>query len=112
MVQAITSHNISFYVLTYLLFQNILALVLVRHVEYEAVYHRLNMHGVRSPKFIWLHVHTAQLYSLAEAPQLAPSPGIWAHIRGRYWSRTQDRRHLFLTPCIVYTKRLWEHAEI
>jgi hypothetical protein len=27
-----------------------------------------------------------QLYSLAEIPQLYPSPRIWAHIRGRYWS--------------------------
>jgi hypothetical protein len=27
-----------------------------------------------------------QLYSLAETPQLPPSPRIWAHIQGRYWS--------------------------
>ena len=26
------------------------------------------------------------MYSLAETPQLPPSPRMWAHIRGRYWS--------------------------
>jgi hypothetical protein len=31
-----------------------------------------------------------QLYSLAETPQLPPSPRIWAHIRGRYWSAKID----------------------
>jgi hypothetical protein len=32
----------------------------------------------------------AQLNSLAEAPQLSPSPRIRAHIRGRYWSPKID----------------------
>jgi hypothetical protein len=31
-----------------------------------------------------------QLYSLAETPQFPPSPRIWAHIRGRYWSAKLD----------------------
>ncbi len=39
-------------------------------------------YGVGSPKFIW--APCVQLYSLAETPQLPPSPRIWAHIRGRY----------------------------
>ncbi len=33
----------------------------------------------------------AQLYSLAETPKThLPSPGIWAYIRGRYWSAKRD----------------------
>ncbi len=40
----------------------------------------------------------AQLYSLATATP-PPSPRLWAHTRGRYWSLvSQDRRHLFVTP--------------
>jgi hypothetical protein len=31
-----------------------------------------------------------QLYVFAETPQLPPSPRIWAHIRGRYWSAKID----------------------
>jgi hypothetical protein len=38
-----------------------------------------------------------QLYSLAETPQLPPTPRIWAHLRGLYWS-AKERRHLFVTP--------------
>ncbi len=30
------------------------------------------------------------LYSLAETPQLPPSPRIWAHIQGLYWSAKSD----------------------
>jgi hypothetical protein len=37
-----------------------------------------------------------QLVSLAETPQLPPSPRIWAHTRALLVS--QDRRHLFATP--------------
>ncbi len=44
---------------------------------------------VRSLKFIW--APCAQLYSLAETPQLPPTiPRIWAHIRGCYWSAKID----------------------
>jgi hypothetical protein len=46
-------------------------------------------YGVRSPKFFW--APCAQLYSLAETPQPPPpSPRIWAHIPGRYWSAKID----------------------
>jgi hypothetical protein len=46
-------------------------------------------YGVRSPKFIW--ALCAQLYSLAETPQLPPlSPRLWTHLRGRYWSAKID----------------------
>jgi hypothetical protein len=40
-----------------------------------------------------LHVHTTQLYLLAETPQLPPSPlqFFGAHIRGRYWRIGQPR---------------------
>jgi hypothetical protein len=31
-----------------------------------------------------------QLYLMAETPQFPPSPRIWAHIRGRYWSAKID----------------------
>jgi hypothetical protein len=50
-IQVIKLQVITIY-FNFLLFQNTLALVLVRHVQYEAFYHRLNMRGVRSPKFI------------------------------------------------------------
>jgi hypothetical protein len=30
------------------------------------------------------------VYLLAETPQLLPSPRIWAHLRGRYWSAKMD----------------------
>jgi hypothetical protein len=54
-------------------------------------------YGVRYPKFIW--DPCAQLYSLAETPQFPPSSHIWAHnTKGLLVS--QDRRHLFVTPCI------------
>jgi hypothetical protein len=33
---------------------------------------------------------TVVRYSLAEIPQLPPSPHIWAHVRGRYWSAKID----------------------
>jgi hypothetical protein len=44
-----------------------------------------------------------QLYSLAETPQLPPSPRIWAHILGRYWSAKVDAIHC-VTP--------WLHASV
>ncbi len=52
------------------------------------VYHHwLNME-FRCTKFIC--APCVQLYSLAETPQLHPSPRIWALIRGRYWSARID----------------------
>ncbi len=47
----------------------------------------VGIYGVRSPKFIW--TPCVQLYSLAET-RTPPSPHIWAHIRGRYWSAKID----------------------
>ncbi len=47
-------------------------------------------YGVRPPKFIW--APGVQLYSLAETPQLPPSP-VYGLI---YEGASQDRRHLFL----------------
>ncbi len=32
----------------------------------------------------------AQLYSLAETPQLLPSAGIWTQLRESYWSPKMD----------------------
>jgi hypothetical protein len=52
---------------------------------------------VRSPKFIW--APCSQLFSLAETPQPSPTPRIWAHIRGRYWSAKIDD--------ISYVVTLW-----
>jgi hypothetical protein len=45
--------------------------------------HRLNM-LVRSPKCIWAPVYSCIL--IGWEPATPPSTGIWAHIRGRYWS--------------------------
>ncbi len=45
--------------------------------------------------FIW--ALCAQLYLLAETPSPPPpSPRIWAHKRGRYWSAEID--NIFVTP--------------
>jgi hypothetical protein len=47
-----------------------------------------------------LHVHCAQLYSLAETPQPAPPPippHLGSYTRALLFS--QDRRHLVVTPC-------------
>jgi hypothetical protein len=48
-------------------------------------------YGVRSPKLIWAPLYM-YLYSLAKTPNptFTPSPRIWAHIRGRYWSAKMD----------------------
>jgi hypothetical protein len=46
-----------------------------------------------------LHVTLcAQLHSLAETPQLPPSPRIWTRIWGALLV-SKERRHLFVTPC-------------
>jgi hypothetical protein len=52
--------------------------------------HRLNMEvGLQS--LLGLHVTwCAQLYSLAETPQLPPSPPFGLVLRGRYWSAEID----------------------
>jgi hypothetical protein len=52
-----------------------------------ALHNRLNMELDLTSLFALLYV---QLYSLAETPQPLPSPRIWAHIRGRYWSAKID----------------------
>jgi hypothetical protein len=44
----------------------------------------------------------AQLYSLAETPQLPPSPRIWTRIT-KALLVSKDRRHLFVTPWIPVT---------
>ncbi len=44
-------------------------------------------YGVRSPKFIWAPVYSCT-HGLDSA--IPPSPRIWAHIRGRYWSAKID----------------------
>jgi hypothetical protein len=52
-----------------------------------------------SPKFIW--APCAQLYSLAETPQQAPpSPALELMYSTRALMVSQDRRHLFVTPCL------------
>ncbi len=60
----------------------------------------------RSPKFIWAPCHvmmcTAQLYPLAETQQLPPSP---SYTRALLVS--QDRRHLFITPCCAGNVLAW-----
>jgi hypothetical protein len=51
--------------------------------------HSLNME-LDLKSLFGLQPPCAQLYSLAETPQLPPSPRIWAHKRGRYWSAKID----------------------
>ncbi len=41
------------------------------------------------------------VYSLAETPQFAPSPRLWAYIRERYWSAKIDDP--FVTPWLLYS---------
>jgi hypothetical protein len=55
--------------------------------EHNVYHHWLNME-FRCPKFIC--APCVQLHSLAETPQLHPSPPIWAVIRERYWSARID----------------------
>ncbi len=60
--------------------------------------HRLNME-VELQSLFGLHVTwCALLCSLAETPQLPPSPRIWTRIT-RTLLVSEDRRHLFVTPC-------------
>ncbi len=56
--------------------------------------------GVRSPKFIW--ASCVHLYSLAETPQPQHPPPPPSHL-GSYTRALlvcQNRRHLFVTPCL------------
>ncbi len=62
--------------------------------------HRLNMESDLLSLF-GLHVYSSTHTVLAEPQTPLRSPRIWAHIRGRYWSASQDRRHLFVTPCFT-----------
>jgi hypothetical protein len=69
--------------------------------------HRLNM-DVDLQSLFGLHVTwCAQLYSLAEAPQLPPISPHWVSYT-RALLVGKDRRHLFVTPCL----RLFETASI
>jgi hypothetical protein len=54
-----------------------------------------------------------QLYSLAETPQLPPSPRIRAHIRGRYWSAKIDDISLQPADCtlLVFCDQKYELAD-
>jgi hypothetical protein len=58
--------------------------------------------SVLATGYIWISKvylgSCVQLYSLAETPQLPPSPRIWAPIRGRYWSAKIDAIFFFVTP--------------
>ncbi len=55
--------------------------------------HPLVKYGVRSPNFIW--ASCAQLYSVAETPQLPPPPHFGSYSRALLIS--QDRQHLLVT---------------
>ncbi len=59
--------------------------------------HRLNMEVDLQSLFGFHVTWCAQLYSLAETPQLPPSPRIWTRIRGALLV-SKDRRHLYITP--------------
>jgi hypothetical protein len=62
-------------------------------------YNRLNME-LDLPNFIWA---PCALYSLAETPQYSAPPA-FGFIRALLVS--QDRRHLFLTPWLIWSKGL------
>ncbi len=50
----------------------------------------------------------------ARRPPPHPMPphlgSVWAHIRGRYWSVSWDRRHLLVTPCIYFMLLSLSHS--
>ncbi len=72
---------------------------------FDGCTHRLNME-VDLQILFGLHVTwCAQLCSLAETPQLPPSPRIWTRIT-RALLVSKDRRHLFVTPLDVRYCRL------
>ncbi len=55
--------------------------------------------GVRSPKFIWAPVHSCTHWL---RPLNSPPSPAFGLIRGRALLVSQDRRHLFVTPCVPY----------
>jgi hypothetical protein len=61
--------------------------------------HRLKMEVDLQSLFGLRVTWCAQLFSLAETPQLPPSPRIWTRIT-RALLVSKDRRHLFVTPWI------------
>ncbi len=70
--------------------------------SWEGRYHRLNME-VDLQRLFELHVTwCAQLYSLAETPQLPPSPHIWTCIT-RALLVSKDRRHLIVTQWQIHS---------
>jgi hypothetical protein len=46
-------------------------------------------HGVESPKFIWALVYSCTHWLRPHNPS-PPTPRVWAHLRGRYWSAKID----------------------
>ncbi len=62
----------------------------------ENIHHRLNMEVDLKSLFGRNVTWCAQLYSLAETPQLPPYPLIWTRIT-RAWLVSKDRRHHFVT---------------
>jgi hypothetical protein len=60
----------------------------MKNTSLEGFSHTLNM-KLDLQSLFGLHVHCAQLYSLAETPH-PPPPRLWAYIRGRYWSAKID----------------------
>jgi hypothetical protein len=67
----------------------------------EVLYHRLNME-LDLQSLFGLHVYTVQLYSLSETPH-PPPPYFGTYTRALLV--IQDRRHLFVTPCVLLIKR-------
>jgi hypothetical protein len=50
-----------------------------------------------------LPLSSLQLFSLADTPQPPPSPRIWTHIRGRYWSAKKDDISMLLPAFFFLT---------
>ena len=74
--------------------------------------HRLNME-VDLQSLFGLHVTwCAQLYSMAETPQLPPFPRIWTRIRGRYWSAKMPTFSQSLYLCAWFCCKKGKSLEI
>jgi hypothetical protein len=56
-----------------------------------------------------MHTLHSCIYSLAETPQLPPTPCVWAHLRGRYWSAKID--DISLWPPAVQQLLSWSWGE-
>jgi hypothetical protein len=61
-------------------------------------------HGVICPKYIWALVYV-QLFLLTETPQSTPPPHLVSYTRALLVS--QDRRHLFVTPCLRHSPYMY-----